>query len=179
MTAQRLIIAPTAGTRSDTVLRWSELLGESASLGQRLDTNIARAFATRGVTSQWIWPADLVRSYERNRTYGVNPYRLAVTVVGAPGFKAGDKYAEPLSSQLRTIIAMHDDARLVLIPLELRFEREGLAGSVGRAVLRTMILDPRFAEARWVGDVKSDATSEPQRALASLANRLADLFIAP
>lgn len=179
MTAQRLIIAPTAGTRGDTVLRWSEQLGGAASVGQRLDTSIVRAFATRGVSTQWIWPADLVRSYERNRTYGVNPYRLGVTVLGAPGFKAGDKYAEPLSSQLRTMIAMHEDARLVLIPVELRFERDGTSGGVGRAVLRTAILDPRFAEARWVGDVKSDTASEPQRALASLATRLTDLFVAP
>ena len=179
MTAQRLIIAPTAGTRADTSLRWSEQLGGAAAVGQRLDTSIAQAFAARGVTSQWVWPAELVRSYERNRTYGVNPYRLAVTVLGASSFKAGDKYAEPLSSQLRTMIAMHDDARLVLIPIEVRFEREGPAGRVGRAVLRTTVLDPRFAEARWLGDVKSDTTSEPRHALASLASRLADLFVAP
>jgi hypothetical protein len=179
MSAQRLIIAPTAGARGDTVLRWSEQLGGSASAALRLDTNIAQAFAARGVTSQWIWPADLVRSYDRNRTYGVNPYRLAVTAVSAPGFKAGDKYAEPLSSQLRTMIAMHDDARLVLVPIELRFEREGAAGGVGRALLRTTILDPRFAEARWVSEVRGDPASAPALALASLASRLADLFVAP
>lgn len=178
MVAQRLIIAPTAGVRRDTALRWTERLGGADSAGRQLDALVGRVFAARGVASQWIWPADLVRGYERNRTYGVDPYRLAVTMIPS-NLKPGDKYGEPLSSQLRTMLALHDDARLVLIPLELRFEREGAGTPIGRATVRATILDPRFAEARWIGDVRGETAGTPQVALASLASRLADLFVAP
>jgi hypothetical protein len=90
-------------------------------------------------------------------------------------FQATHRYGEPLSSQLRTMIALHESVRMVLIPVELRFEREGRAG---RAILRAVLLDARAADARWVGDVRGDTSSVPRRALDSVARRFADLFVA-
>jgi hypothetical protein len=84
------------------------------------------------------------------------------------------------------MIALHEDARFVLIPVDLHFEpetsgagRAGGSGAVGRAVLRVAVLDPRFAEAKWVGEVKGDAAPTAAQALSSVASRVADLFVAP
>jgi hypothetical protein len=63
----------------------------------------------------------------------------------------------------------------VLLPVELRFERQG---ATGYAVLRAALLDARAAEARWVGDVRGDAAAAPSGAIASVAAKLADLFAA-
>jgi hypothetical protein len=123
-------------------------------------------------------PAELSRAYERNRSYATDPYQLTVNALRSPAFVAASRYDEPLASQLRTMIALHDDTRVVLVPVEVRFERVGV-GSAGRAILRTALLDARTTEARWVGDVQSDASSTPARALESVAARLADLFLAP
>jgi hypothetical protein len=43
---------------------------------------------------------------------------------------------------------------------------------------RLALVDPRFSEARWVGEVKSDTTSADPRVLtAALARSLADLIV--
>lgn len=171
-----MIVTPTARVRAADSLGWVQQLGGVRVIALRLDTAIVAVLDARGLASRWILPADLARSYERNRTYATDPYQLVVEQLRSPRFSAGQKYGEPLSSQLRTMIALHEDARLVLLPVELRFERDG---SAGRAILRTVVLDPRYAEARFVADVKGDTSSVPARALATVALRLADLFVAP
>jgi hypothetical protein len=173
--AQRVAVTPAGHVRNDS-LGWVQRLGGTRGTASRLDTSIVTALTERGLAARWVMPAELVRSYERNRTYAADPRQLALEQLRAPTFVAAGRYGEPLSTQLRTMIALHQDMRYVLLPVELRFEKDGAAG---RAVLRVALLDPRFAEARWVGDVRGDTTSVPGRALASVASRLADLFIAP
>lgn len=175
---QRIVVTPTARVRAADSLGWVQQLGGVRAVARRLDTAIVAVLDARGLASRWILPAELARSYERNRTYATDPYQLVVEELRSPRFAARQKYGEPLSSQLRTMIALHEDARLVMLPVELRFEREG-AGTAGRGVLRMVIVDPRFAEARFVADVKGDTSSVPARALATVASRLADLFVAP
>lgn len=174
--ALHLVVAPTAHVRSADSLAWVEQLGGVRAAARRLDTAIVAAFDSRGVASRWIFPSALARAYERNRAYASDPYQLVVEGIRGPAFKAGDKYGEPLSSQLRTMIALQDDARYVVLPADLHFER---AGGAQRAVLRVALLDPRTAEARWVADVKSAPAASAAAALASVATRLADLFVAP
>jgi hypothetical protein len=77
------------------------------------------------------------------------------------------------------MIALHEDTRFVLVPVQLHFDGGEGSGKVGKAVLRVALLDPRFAEAKWVGDVKGDAVATAALALSSVASRLADLFVAP
>jgi hypothetical protein len=166
-----------ASARFDT-LGWVTQLGGATAAARRLDSTIARQLAARGVGSRWLLPAELRRAYERNRSYATDPYQLTVTELRSPTFVAASRYGEPLASQLRTMIALHDDTRVVLVPVEVRFERVGAAGG-GRAILRTTLLDARLTEARWVGDVQGDTSSIPARALDSVAARLADLFLAP
>lgn len=177
--SQRLIVTPTARVRGADTLGWVQQLGGTRATARRLDTSIVAVFDGRGLASRWIMPAELERSYQRNRNYATDPYQLAVEQLRAVTYVAGKKYEEPLSSQLRTMIALHEDARLVLIPVDLRFEREGTSTTLGRAVLRTVILDPRFAESRFVADVRGDVAGTPAEALSSVASRLADLFLVP
>jgi hypothetical protein len=173
---QRLSVAPTAVVRGGDSLGWVQQSGGTRPVARRLDSAIVNALSARGLGQRWIFPAELNRAFERNRTYAPDPYQLAVEPIRSPKFVAGEKFVEPLSSQLRTMIALHEDARFVMLPIELRFDK---LGTSARAVLRLAILDPRFAEARWVGDVTSDTTAAPALALASVARRLADLFVAP
>jgi hypothetical protein len=174
--AQRVVVAPTAHVRVADSLGWVQQLSGAKGVARRLDSNIVAVLGVRGLGARWIFPAELTRAYERNRTYATDPYQLVVEQVRGPKFKTGERYGEPLSSQLRTMIALHEDARFVLLPADLRFERDGTAG---RAVLRVALLDPRFAEARWVGDVRGDAAGSVAQALSTLATRVADLFVAP
>lgn len=173
--AQRIALTPAAQVRADS-LGWVQQLAGPVAVAAQLDTVVAAVLSERGLAQRWMMPVALIRSYERNRTYAADPRQLAVQPLRSPKFATGEKYGEPLSSQLRTLVALHADVRFVLLPVELRFER---VGAVGRAVLRTALLDARAAEARWVGDVRGDTSSVPARALASVAARLADLFVAP
>jgi hypothetical protein len=72
------------------------------------------------------------------------------------------------------MIALHD-ARAVLLPVDLRFERD--AAGQGLAVLRVDLIDGRLGEVRWVGDVRSDPAATVSPALlASQAQHFADLI---
>ena len=171
---QRIAVTPTSIVRSDS-LGWMQHLGGAATAGRVLDSAIATALYERAVSRQWFMPPELMRSYERNRAYATNPYELTTTMLRAANFQAASRYGEPLSSQLRTMIALHESVRMVLVPVELRFDKEGTAG---RAILRAVLLDARAADARWVGEVRGDTSSVPRRALESVAGRFADLFVA-
>jgi hypothetical protein len=170
---QRIIVTPTIrvlASESDSLIRQ---FGSAAAVRRFFDGEVARVLRERAIGSNWIMPVELARAYDRNRTYASDPYNLAVEPVRAVKFLAGSKYGEPLSSQLRTMIALHEDGRLVLLPAALQVHG-------GRVALRVALLDPRYAEARWVGDIRSDSASLASRAsLTQIAGRLADLFVAP
>lgn len=176
--AQRIVVTPTGQVRAADSLGWVAQLGGAGAAARRLDTSIVAELTARGVARRWVWPADLARAYDRNRTYAPDPYQLVWEPVRSAKFITGARYGEPLSSQLRTIIALHDDARYVLLPIELRFEREGTSGG-GRGVLRAALVDARTTEARMVADVKGETAGSPAAALAKVAAKLADLFVAP
>lgn len=173
---QRIAVAPTSIVRSDS-LGWMQRLGGAVATGKVLDSAFATALSDRGVSKQWYLPADLVRAFERNRSYATNPYELTTTMLRPAAFQATSRYGEPLASQLRTLVALHEGVRLVLIPVELRFERDA-AGRTGRAIVRAVLLDARAADARWVGEIRGDTSSVPRRALDHVASRFADFFVA-
>jgi hypothetical protein len=172
---QRIALTPTALVRADS-LGWVQALGGAQAVRRLADSVILAALTERAIGGGWVLPTELMRGYERNRNYAANPYQLSVEPLRAPKFVALSRYGEPLASQLRSMIALHGDARIVVLPVEVRFER--VAGG-GRSVLRVAVLDPRFAEARWVGELTGDSTSVPARALAEVGRRFADLFTAP
>lgn len=170
---QRLTLTPVGYLRADTSAWWRQGGAVSA---RSADSALVAALTARGLARNWLLPAALVAAWERNRTYATDPYRLALQPLRSAEFVAASRFGEPLSSQLRTMIALHEDARLVLVPVELRFEPVGAAA---RGVLKLALLDPRYAHANWVGTVEGDAAPTPQAALASVATKVADLFIAP
>ena len=144
-----------------------------------LDDEIAAALAERGLGQAWVFPDQLWRGHSRNPSLGVDPYRLATQPLRGVRLAVGDRIPEPLASQLRTLVAVHD-ARLVLLPVEVFFDVNRAAGS-GRTALRLALVDARLAEIRWSGEVKAEQLgTEPNRAqLADVATRLANLVAAP
>lgn len=172
-TPQRIAITPTIRAMSSDTAALVREFGTASAISRFFDGELARLLRERGIGNHWIMPADLVRAHERNRSYASDPYNLAIESVRPVKFVAGSKYGEPLSSQLRTMIALHEEARFVLLPATLQFHG-------GRTVLRVALLDPRYAEARWVGDIRSDSAQVQTRSsLTQVARRLADLFVAP
>jgi hypothetical protein len=176
MAAQHVIVTPAfsfvmAPDVGWTVTRETELL-------RTLDADIAAALEDRGLKGQWIFPSALVQSYQRNPTYATDPYRLAMQTLRSPQLAVGSRLAEPLASQLRTMIAL-TDARYVLAPVELKIEHVGV-DHAGRGVLRLVLMDVRTAEVRWIGKVQGDTLAVMGPALtAGVAAKVADLVAAP
>jgi hypothetical protein len=143
---------------------------------RQLDDEIGAELTARGL-KQWVYPAALVRSARSSPTYAVDPYALAAGPLRAPGLAAGVRIGDPLATQLRTMVALQESSRMVLLPIELSFDRTD--ASHGAAVLRTALIDARSSEVLWIGDVRSDPSSTFSRELlTSLASHVADLFTA-
>lgn len=178
LAATGAIVAPTSMVYVAPQLIWSEQ-ANLRELSRALDYDIATELASRGLKTNWVMPLDLVASYKRNPTYATDPYALAEESLRSSALIAGARLQEPLASQLRTMIALHENARAVLLPVELRFERPDPAWDTrtARATLRLVLVDPRFSETRWVGTVTSDTPSPDARVLTrALARALADLI---
>lgn len=177
LAAQRVVVAPLFVIREDDALGWAAQIPRQAEYRRTLEAEIAFALRDRGAGATWVMPDQLARYYRRNPTTSPDPAALAAGLLRAVSLQPGARLTEPLASQLRTLVAVHD-ARLVLLPVELSFEPAG--GGTGRAALRLVLADARTSDVRWVGEVKSDSSRTFDRALpASLATRLADLVAAP
>jgi hypothetical protein len=177
LATQHVVVTPTSWVPGSDSLQWVVALGGPRATALVLDSAIASALDARGLAQRWILPAQLTRTYEKNPTYATNPYVLTEDALRVQGFKSGSRYVDPLASQLRTMIALEEDARFVLLPVALRFERTD-AGH-GRAVVRVALVDARSTEARWVTDIRSDATTTPRAAIANAADRLTNFFALP
>ena len=140
------------------------------------DNDIATAFRDRGIRT-WIMPSGLDSAFRRNPTYATDPHTLAEEPLRSPSLGGDERLPEPLASQLRTLVALHDDVRLVLAPVELRVEAVAAGG--GRGVMRLVLVDARASSVRWIGEVASDPASAFGPAItASIANKLSAV-IAP
>jgi hypothetical protein len=173
LAGQRVIVAPTYRMRETDPMGWTAQIPRSREYLRSLDEAIESELDQRGLKSLWVFPPALVRSMRGSPTYAVDPHALAADPLRSPQVAAGAKIGDPLVTQLRTMIALHD-ARFVLLPVDLRFERD--AAGQGLAVLRVDLIDGRLGEVRWVGEVRSDpAASLSPALLASLAEHFADL----
>jgi hypothetical protein len=170
------ILTPVYTLRTATEASGIVQMGSTRDVLRLLDDDIAAALADRGLKTGWILPEDLALSFRRNPTYAPDPYALAMEPLRSPAFTPGARLPEPLASQLRTMIALHENARAVLLPIELRFDRDA-SGGAARATLKVAVVDPRFSEAKWVGTVRGDTASADVHVLArSVARGLADLI---
>lgn len=169
-----IILLPAQQLRTADSLGWGASVGARAYLAA-LDEQIALALSQRGIGGTWALPADLARSARHNPSYAADPYALATASL-LPIRHAGVELREPFTTQLRTMVALHD-ARFALVPLELRFEPAG--AGMERAVLRVDLLDARLSQVRWTGEVSSDAAPALTSTLAAtLAARFVDLIAA-
>jgi hypothetical protein len=177
--AQRVVVVPALVVREGDPAGWAARIPRLREFLRVLDDEIAAALADRGLGQAWVFPDQLWRGHSRNPSLGVDPYRLATQPLRGARLATGDRIPEPLASQLRTLVAVHD-ARLVLLPVEVFFDIDQAAGT-GRTALRLALVDARLAEIRWSGEVKArQPTMEPDRPqLTDVATRLADLVTAP
>ena len=171
LAAQRIVLLPTYSIRVMPGLSWS--IGRPIDIQRTLDADLLAALDERGLRKKWIFPDDLQASFKRNASYAADPYGLAEEPLRSPALNIEQRLVEPLASQLRTLVALHEDARLILAPVEVRFEPTGTGG---RAVLRLVLVDPRLSRPTWIGEVVSDsATAFGPVISASLASKLANL----
>lgn len=179
LASQRVILTPAYYLVAGDPLGWAAQLPKGREYLRTVDDELAAVLTERGLKSQWLYPADLVRAMRANPTYAVDPYTLGANILRGSGVVSGTMLADPLATQLRTMIALQEGARAVLVPVEIRFEKAGTTGQ-GVAVLKVALLDARLGDVRWIGMVRSDPAPAYSRAvLTSLAAHFADLFTAP
>jgi hypothetical protein len=177
LAAQKLVVAPVQLLRDADSLGWTASAGGSREYLRQVDGEIELAMKDRGVEGMWVFADQLARTAKRNVGYAPDPYSLAVRPL-RPGRvkKRRDMLPEPLASQLRSLVAF-TDARYILLPVEMRFERDG---GTGRAVMHLVLVDARLSRPMWAIEVASDSTSSFSPAVATtLAGHLADLVAAP
>ena len=176
--AQRVVVPPVYTLDQNDPLGWAAAIPRSREMLSQLDSAIATEFDARGLGSMWYFASALEKNYQLNTNYAADPHRLAENPLrGTP--EIGKTYGEPLATQLRTMIALQDGARFVMLPVSVRFEKVGTGGE-GRAVLKLVLVDARTTEFLWTGEVKSDpALAFGPAVIASLANHFADLVLAP
>jgi hypothetical protein len=154
LAAQHIAVLPTYVARVAQELHWN--VGRPLELQRTMDADIVSALDERGLRKVWIFPEDLSASYRRNSTYATDPYQLAEEPLRSPSLMVDARLPEPLASQIRTLVALRDDVRYVLAPVELRLETAGHKSGEGRGVLRLVLVDARASNVRWIGEIPSE-----------------------
>ena len=169
LAAQHIAILPTYVAHVAPELKWN--VGRPTELQRTMDAEITSALDERGLRKTWVFPEDLSQSYRRNPQYATDPYALAEEPLRSPSLAVETRLPEPLASQIRTLVALHQDVRYALAPVDLRVER---AGKGGRGVLKLVLVDARLSNVKWIGEITSDTLESYGPALpASIAGRLA------
>ena len=173
LTTQTLVIAPVQRLRISTEVGWSG--PSSRTLLAQLDSALAAELKARDIGRNWVLATALVQSAARNPTYAADPKNLGVEPLRAALPTVGSRLPEPLATQVRTMVALHE-ARIVLLPVELRVDR--VEGGADRALLRLVLADARTTEVRWASDLRLDPANAPGPVfIGAAARRIADLFI--
>jgi hypothetical protein len=169
---QPLMVAPVQSFRSTSLALNADW---TAAAKQALDSALSDTLRARVNNGEWVYPAALLTSFKQNPTYATDPRALSVQPLRGAKLNVGDRLPEPLASQLRTMIALHE-GRLVLLPIELRLEPA--PGGLSRTVLKLVLVDPRASIVNWSGEVAGVESGTFSGAFAGpLASRVADLFV--
>jgi hypothetical protein len=178
LASQRVIVTPAFSIRPGDPMGWAAALPRGKEYLRTLDAEIERELDERGLKSQWYFPPDLVKAARANPTYAADPYSLGVNVLRSESVVSGTRFGDPLTTQLRTMVALHEGARAVLVPVEVHFEK--VAADKQVAVLRVVFVDGRLGDVRWAGNVRSDpATAFSPEVTKTLVTHFADLIAAP
>ena len=174
--SQRVVVMPVQTIRADSA-GW--LRAMSADYRETLDDELAYAIGERVPGRGWVFGPAVVRSAARNQPHAGEPRGLAVPVLEKARRTPEDPIAEPLASQLRTLVAL-GGGRFALVPVEARFEPAAAGATAGaRLALDLALVDARTARLLWSGTVRGDAASTFSPALAAgVAARVADLIAA-
>ncbi|HEX6631066.1 MAG TPA: hypothetical protein VF048_08240, partial [Gemmatimonadaceae bacterium] len=170
---------PLAGLRGQRVLLAPvQRITAPDSLGLRteaLDRELGFALGERGLGATWADAATARRLAAQNPTYASDPSMLPLS--RARPLRAGDEVQDPLASQLRALVALHD-GRFVVVPTELGVTEEG---GTRRAVLHLALVDARGAQVRWAGTTAGvPLDGVPAAGLAArIAQQFVDLIAAP
>lgn len=173
---QNVIIAPVQAMRIAPELAWTPAPAARPTLA-RLDSLIADSVRSRVGNLGWVFADGVAKAAANNPMYATDPRALAANPLRSAALKIDQRLPEPLASQLRTMIALEKDVRLVLIPVELRFDK--VEGGLGRPTVRLVLVDPRASIVRWIGEARgTDSPVFTPEFSAIIAARFADLFVA-
>jgi hypothetical protein len=175
-------LAPFAGTRVAVVpvqffhadsSSWGAPAGPA--LRAAFDSLLSEALNEHGLGGTWATPADVQRTAKRNVMYAGDPRNLGAFSVRY-GAKKDEPISDPLASNLRRIVALHD-ARYALVPVELHVTAGKDGGSLG---VRLLLVDARLSAPVWQVDLMgAEATRYTPKLLQQLADRVAGLVVAP
>ena len=176
LAGQRLLILPVRYLSATDSLGWGSQAGQAVPYLRELDREIAAALERRGLGSNWMLAERIIEVARRNRSMVADPATLAAERFRSGRLTTGSMVADPLASQLRSLTALAD-ARLALLPVELRLEPHP-AGA--RPVLRVVLVDTRTSMIRFAGEIEGEPSAAlPPSLRSTLAERVADLFAAP
>jgi hypothetical protein len=180
MAARNVIVLPVRYLRSADSIGWAAAVPDAQAWLRGLDDEITFALTQRRAAPGWTMPGEIIRVARRNASFAPDPTTIAAEPLRPRGQRMEPRLPEPLASQIRSLFALRDDARFVLLPVEVRFEADAQTEGQGRAVLNLLLLDARLSQVLWGLDVASDASESLTPAVAaSLGSRVADLVAAP
>jgi hypothetical protein len=170
LSGQTLIVLPARFLTVSKELSWRDSVPQATQYLADLDAEIEFEFSERPLKAKWIFPNDLAARAKRAPGVAEDPKSLPAGELQGRKVKPEYDVSDTLASPIRALTSL-TDARLVLYPVEVRLEP-------GFAVLRAVVMDPRFARVRWIGEVRTDSVTRFSKGIAAtLASRLADLVL--
>jgi hypothetical protein len=143
----------------------------------QLDSALTAILRDRGLETTWSLPPNTSRVAQREVMNRTDPRALSTAGL-VPSKRRNDvDIREPLGSQLRAIIAMVPESRMVLLPLEVRVLTT--AAGAKQATLRIALLDGRMSTVLSFPDVIGPPAADEKAALQGVATKFADLVIVP
>ncbi len=184
---QSLVLTPVMAVRRADPLGWAQALDRPRDYMRHTDTLLETQLSQRATHTQWVFPEMLERERQRNPGYMSDPYSLSGAQLLPGVYRIGEPLQEPLAGELRSLISFQENARYVLIPVEIHFISVQVPAAkpgdppvtlphVGRGVLRMALYDARATMVLWQGDVIGDTVSSPTGAMESVARRLGDIL---
>jgi len=141
-----------------------------------VDSVLTAALRERGLETLWSLTPNTSRVAQREVMNRTDP--RALSIVGlSPGRRPNDiDLREPLGSQLRAIIAMVAESRMVLLPVEVRV---AIAAGGRQATLRLALIDGRLSRVVSFPDVTGAIAVDERAAVQSAVERFADMVAVP
>lgn len=143
----------------------------------QLDSALTTTLRERGLETTWSLTPNTSRVAQREVINRTDPRALATAGL-TPSRRRNDvDLRDPIASQLRAIIAMVPESRVVLLPLEARVATT--ASGMRQATLRIAFLDARMSTVISFPDVIGPPAADEAAALKAVAEKFADLVIVP